>query len=503
MSIWSNIKSAFQPRYTINFRMEDALAFIQGQSESELYKTQPHLRTVISFLADNVAQVGIKEFRRVSDTDRPRVTDDVLINLLGRPNRDMTGYELMRQLVSDLALFDIAYWLVVQDPERDADRFGSWKIQPIPPSWVTARSEGSVFAPAVYRIDSGLGEGYRDVPASSMVVFHGWNPTDPTMGVTPVRALKDVINEQVQAWSYRTQMWKRGGRVGMFLSRPKDAPRWEEQDRKRFMQGWKEFQDKGALAGSTPLIEDGMDLKRVGFSAREDEFLEVTKLSLQTVAQVYHVNPVMVGILDNANFSNTREFRKMLYSETLGPTIRMIEDRINAFLAPMVGAVPDAYVEFDIRSKLSGDFEEQAAVLSTSVGAPWITPNEARATQNLPAVDGGDVLTVPLNVTQGGQASPRDGGPPAREPTGPDESAEQSKQVVERWKGRLSKSVSSRLGAGAKPEDIDWMKWSGELQADLACATGGDPIVAGLQAMKETQAMQQHFKEAHHADQAD
>ena len=66
----------------------------------------------------------------------------------------------------------------------------------------------------------------------------------------------------------------------------------------------------------------------------------------------------------------------MLYSETLGPTMRMIEDRINTFLAPKVGA-PDAnYIEFDIRSKLSGDFEEQASVMSTSVGAPWITPNE-------------------------------------------------------------------------------------------------------------------------------
>lgn len=500
MTLWTTIKSAFQPRYTINFQLEDALAVIQGQSEAELYKTQPHLRTVISFLADNVAQVGIKEFKRESDTDRPRVTDDVFINLLSHPNQDMTGYELMRCLVADLALYDTAYWLVTQDSSRDSDRFNSWQIRPIPPSWVTAKSEGNVFAPATYRIDSGQGDGYKDIPASSMIIFHGWNPTDPSGGVTPVRALKDVINEQIQAWSYRTQMWKRGGRIGMYLSRPKDAPKWDEKDSNRFKQGWKEFQDKGALAGSTPLLEDGMTMQRVGFSAREDEFLEVTKLSLQTVAQVYHVNPVMVGILDNANFSNTKEFRKMLYSETLGPTIRMIEDRLNTFLAPMIGAETGTYVEFDIRSKLSGDFEEQASVLSTSVGAPWITPNEARATQNLPSIDGGDCLTVPLNVTQGGQASPQDGGEPVRPPA--QATDDDTKKVIAGWKKRLETSVKSKMGAGTSLDDIHWLKWSTELQTDLVIVAKMDQFNAGLTAMNETHTMRQYFKETAHADQA-
>ena len=109
----------------------------------------------------------------------------------------------------------------------------------------------------------------------------------------------------------------------------------------------------------------------------------------------------------------------MLYSETLGPTMRMIEDRINTFLAPKVGTPEANYIEFDIRSKLSGDFEEQASVMSTSVGAPWITPNEARASQNLPRLEGGDELVVPLNVTKGGQASPQDGGDPRVPPTAP------------------------------------------------------------------------------------
>ena len=60
----------------------------------------------------------------------------------------------------------------------------------------------------------------------------------------------------------------------------------------------------------------------------------------------------------------------MLYSETLGPTLARIEERINAFLVPRVSSNPDSYVEFNIEEKLQGSFEEQAAIISTSTGAP-------------------------------------------------------------------------------------------------------------------------------------
>lgn len=480
MSFMSRLRDWLAPSYSLTLNVPDMVERIQGQSPAELYETQPHLRTVISFIADNIAQVSLKEYQRVSDTDRRRVTDDTLIRLLKRPNPDMTGYELLRRLASDMCLYDSAYWLV----SRDADSPLGWSIRPIPPAWVTSVRGGTVFAPGSYHVDNGRG-GAMDVPAASMLVFHGYNPLDPASGSTPVRALKDVINEQIQAWSYRTQVWQRGGRIGAVLVRPKDAPAWSEEDRNRFIRSWQEFKDKGARAGDTPLLEDGMTLQRVGFSAREDEFLEVTKLSLQTVASVYHVSPVMVGILDNANYSNTKEFRKMLYGQTLGPLLRQIEERLNQALAPMLGTDPSDYLEFDVRAKLSGDFEEQASVLSTSVGAPWITPNEARATQNLPAMPGGDTLVTPLNVTKGGQASPQDGG-------AVQSSLAQGKKqaVVAGWRSRITRTVRSRMGAGRKPDGDDWRNWESQLAADLTDA-GMDQTTAGLAASTETRRLRE------------
>lgn len=479
-------------------------SMILGLTPEELYRTQPHLRIVLSFVARNIAHLGLHSFERKADGDRQRLRDDPLALLLKYPNPNLTQFELLETLASDVGLYDVAYWWV----HEDADRPSGWRITPVPPSWVAEQRGGNAFAPAEYIVVAPSGERVP-VPAADMLVFHGWNPGRPKHGTSPVETLKQILAEQVQAWSYREQIWQRGGRVGAYLTRPKEAA-WSDAARERFAKDWKDRWTgrDGKKAGGTPILEDGMELKRLGFNAREEEWVEVSKVALSTVAGVYHVNPVMVGILDNANFSNTKEFRKMLYSETLGPTLARFEDRINAFLVPRIAQGRDLYVEFNIEEKLQGDFEEQAAILSTSTGAPWMTRNEARALRNLPAIEGGDVLVVPLNVLTGAQASPRDSGT-QNERSGraiakaavdigelrvlesgrksgtvrakaqaPATHVAKAAEVVAAFFDRQRKSVLSRLGA----KDASWWdedRWNDELSADLlALALNTTPEVA-------------------------
>ena len=456
---------------------------ILGLTPEELYRTQPQLRIVLSFVARNVAHLGLKAYERTSDTDRRRMRDDPLARLLARPNREQTLFEVLEGLASDLGLYDVAYWWLRE--VVDAPSGAGWEIQPIPPAWVQSQTGGGVFVRGDTKFMTPNGTRFT-IPADELVVFHGWNPGQPQKGTSPVETLKQILAEQVQAWSYREQIWQRGGRVGAYITRPAGAA-WSDTARERFVS---EFKARwtgmdGSKAGGVPVFEDGMEMKRLGFGAREEEWSEVAKLALSTTAAVYGVNPVMVGILDNANFSNTKEFRKMLYSETLGPTLARIEDRINTFIVPRVTRTANAYVEFNIEEKLQGDFEEQAAILSTSAGAPWMTRNEVRALRNLPALAGGDELVVPLNVLTGGQASPRDSGEQNRNgvPSGllavkaaPTRSVKSSDvdqeeyvavagNVLKRFFERQRRDVLSRLGA--KADWWDAARWDRELSDDL------------------------------------
>src|SRR5699024_12666713 len=68
------------------------------------------------------------------------------------------------------------------------------------------------------------------------------------------------------------------------------------------------------------------------------------------------------------------------------------------------------FVKLNVESMLRGSFEEQAKIMSTSTGGPWMTRNEARALMDMSPLDEGDELIVPKNVSEGGQSSPQDGG---------------------------------------------------------------------------------------------
>lgn len=461
----------------VEYNLDDVLGSLTVE---KLWRTQPHLRTVVSFKARNIAQLGMHTFERVSDTDRRRVRDSTAAMLLSDPNEYQTGYDLVFSLVSDRSLYGEAIWWVT----RDLDRPSGWRIDPISPAWVTGRGGGSVWAPEWYEMKTRADAKPQRVPASDLVIFRDWSPgsSEPT---SPVEALRATIAEQIHALVYRQQVWQRGGRVGDVLVRPVGAPEWSEEARKRFSRDWKEkwTGDDGPQAGGTPILEDGMDLKKVRFSAREEEWVEATKLALATVAQVYHINPTMVGLLDNANYSNVREFRKMLYGDTLGPDIVSIASIVNSRLHTMVGEPESNYSEFNIEEKLRGNFEEQTQALASAVGAPYMTRGEARALRNLPAIDGDDALVTPLNVLIGGQSSPSDSGSqnlasgrvqsksaPVRFKAGDLETegyAAKAAEILSTHFARQRKAVLSALGAKAAGDWWDEDRWNEELAADL------------------------------------
>lgn len=437
---------------------------ILGMGPADLWRTQPYLRTVVTFMARNIAQLGLHTFRRVSDTDRQRLADHPAALLFRKPNPTTTTYELLYQLVSDLAIYDRAYLYLTPDAVSQS----GYRLTRIPPSWIVGIEGGDLFSPAAFlaapRNVSYLSATRQvTLPADQVLYFHGWHPDDPRLGSSPVDALKQILAEQVHAQAYRSQVWRNGGRPSAAITRPADAPKWSPDAKERFKLDWQQrYAGDGATeGGGTPILEDGMALAKIGFSAHEEEFVDAAKLAINVVASVYHVNPTMIGILDNANYSNVREFRRMLYGDTLGPVLAQIEDRINTFLVPALPDPADVYVEFNLAEKLQGSFEEQALALQTAVGRPWMLADEARARFNMPKLGGdADQLITPMNVTTGGQASPTDSGTQnvTPEPTKPEAAS------LSAFLARQEQAIRSRLGGKAAWWDA--LRWDAELARD-------------------------------------
>ena len=474
---------------------------VRGMSASRLYETQPALRSVISFLADNVAGLPLKCYVRESDTSRPRDTTSALARLLESPNGWQTEHELVRATVSDYLLNDVAYWLSIP-----YDNDAGWVVASIPSEWVQPKTADGMEI-SEYIVANPVSNTRVAVKASDVIRFAGWSPHGSADTCTRIDALKEILSEQIAAWNFRNATWRNGGRVQQWISRPLDAE-WSEGARERFATSWKNkfAGDNGTDTGGTPLLEDGMRLETTQFNAREAQWAEATKLSREDVCAVYHVNPSLIYHTDAQTYASAKDNARALYADTLAPLLDMLQQRINAYLVPQLGLTPDHYCEFDLDAKLRGSFEEQAQVIQSSVGAPWITRNEARARFNLPAIEGGSELVVPLNVLEGGQASPTDSdgtvesfaaevgvkSAPLRFKGEPmDADAREIADLLARFFARQARSVTPRLEKAAKADDFpDWWdaeRWDRELADDLAPVFKRQAAAAGRAAINALQ----------------
>jgi hypothetical protein len=318
------------------------------------------------------------------------------------------------------------------------------------------------------------------------VRFSTYSPGNPGGYVSPISALRQTLEEQIQAGSFRRELWKSSGRLNAQIIRPKDVKPWDDETRKKWVTAFREaWGPGGSKAGSIPLLEDGMEIKPFSTSFREQQWAESIKLSREAVAAAYGINPSLVWHSDTQTYASSKDNARALYAECLGPVLQMLQQRINAFLLPMIGADAGTYVEFDLSEKLKGSFEERASILQSSVGGPWMTRNEARADNNLPPIEGGDELIVPLNVVAGGQASPQDthmdtySGPSSVKEilikansetavnVAPGENElEAMQEVISKFIKHQAKSVLPKLGAKAA-EWWDADRWDEELTEDL------------------------------------
>ncbi len=358
----------------------------ESKTYAELWRTQPQIRTVVSFLARNVAQLGLHLFRRVSDLDRERVTEHPLSELIARPNPFTTPYRLWESVVSDLAIFDNAVLLKVRLPDQPMS------VVRVDPSRVQVVGDNP-FVATSYKIDK------LELKPENVIHFRGYSPLDARWGMSPMESLRELLSEDRQATQYREQLWRNGARASGYLERPVEAPQWSPEGKERFRAGWQAQYTGGATgAGGTPILEDGMKYVPASTNPKDAQWIEGRKLTREEVTSAYHIPLTLVGILDHATYSNISEQHKMLYQDTLGPTLQMIQQELALQLFPDFGDVEGLYVEFNIAEKLRGNFEEQAQQMQTSVGGPWMTRNEARARANLPQLPDGDQLINPLNL---------------------------------------------------------------------------------------------------------
>ncbi|AZS11702.1 portal protein [Arthrobacter phage Maja] len=478
-------------RQNVDARTRLAITSDYTADYSKIWESHGSVQTVVNFLGRNIASLGIHLFQRQGDTDRRRVTDHPIARLLSKPHPRVTRYSFFDTMVRDVAIFE--RYLAVKIKLQDGSPGGLIRIAP--PMFTPVGGDWMI--PEAFEIRGDKGK--KIVAATDCIYILGYSPKGDIGGVSPIESLRSILAEEYEAARQRSQAFRNGARVNGYIERPREAPDWSREARERFRAGWRgQYGGGGSDAYGTPILEDGMKFVAATQSARDLQYIESRKLTREEAAAAYFIPPPMVGILDNATFSNVKEQHKHLYQDTLGPWLQRIQQELMLQLFEDFPGTDDLYLEFNLEEKMRGSFEEQAALLQAAIGGPYMSRNEGRAKVNLPAIEGADDLIVPLNVITGGQASPQDSGSqnlaasPGRrvkstefEIKAPEEIPEDHQKamakVFARFFARQRRSVLS-----AAKKDPDWWdaeRWDKELRDDLLKESLGVTKAAALTAL--------------------
>lgn len=498
MGLIDRIKLAFTPSMRVSYEFSDSPSNVLNYDAIKLYKTQDNLQAVINYRANAIAQLPLKVYSRKAETERDRDRNSTAAKLIYKPNNYQTQFEFLYGTLIEWDVFGSVYWLVTPN----ADTESGYEINIIPSQWVVQTERGSAYgSEAIYVRRRNGGETVR-IPKQYYIHFSLYAPGNPSGYMSPISSLRQTLLEQIEAAGFRSKLWKSSGRLNAQIIRPKDVQPWDEQTRDKWIEMFRAaWGSGGSNEGKIPLMEDGMEIKPFQTSFREQQWAESVKLNRETCAAAYQMNPSMIWHSDSQTYASAKDNARALYSDSLGPLIQRLQQRINAFLFPMIGADANLYCEFDMNEKLRGSFEETASILQSAVGGPWMTRNEARARLNLPPLEGGDDLIVPLNVVEGGQASPQDTHMDTQEPmttiethekcscgchvkevkddnelhfkgASTKEEDEKVSEVLTAFFERQKKSVLPKIGASD-----DWWneeRWNDELTADLI------PVVSSI-----------------------
>ena len=352
-------------------------------SYSEIYKRQLWVAVVVNKRAGMVSRLPLPVYQRTADGGRERTTDHPYARLLNRPNSKHDRVLFWTWTAATWDIYGETFWAKVRDK-------GGRPIELIPlhPTAMSLELDGTW----TYR--SATAE-VTKIPPSDLVHFRTYNPDSMTRGLSKLEPLRDTLQNEDAARRATSAFWRNGARPSVALTHPANL---SEKAQARLKLQWDQIATGVDNTGKSVVLEEGMKPEVLQITNDEAQYIETRKLNREEVVAAFDMPPPAVHILDHATFSNITEQFRSVYRDTMAPILNYFEAVLETHLRGSVrpGASEpdfgdDVYAEFLLDEVLRGSFEARQEAYKA---ADYMTVAEKRERENLPYVEGTDVILV-------------------------------------------------------------------------------------------------------------
>lgn len=362
-----------------------ATGFVDANRASGLAVAQ----ACISVISQNLAAMPLNVYQHGENGGRDRAKTHPLHSCLhDRFNDQMTAFEGREYLVVSLLTAGNAFARIETNARGQAVA-----LHPLHPALVTV--EKLETGRLRYRVSDPRGGSKVHIQDEILHLRYRLGP-DGIMGASPIQLARETFSLALTQQEQATRQAGKAFRPEGALVFPQSIGGEKKTD------ALEKLRDRvtGDVSTSGILVLDGgVEWKSLSLSSKDAEFLESRKLSNMDVARTFSVPPTVVGITDNATYSNVDGESRALVVRCLAPMARRVEQAMNAALLTAEGR-KRFFVEHDLAGLLRGDLKARYEAYRIGREWGWLSPNEIRGWENLRGIENGDEYLSPLNMTE-------------------------------------------------------------------------------------------------------
>ena len=314
--------------------------------------------------------------------------DHEILDLLDKPNKFMTGFEMFKEISIDLDLLGNAYIYKVKDGKGKTLEL--WLLRS---DWVKIiPDEKELIKGYEYRVPGGKMQKYD---FDEVIHIKETNPKSSFYGLPTVKPAIEIIRSLVYAIRWNMNFFYNSARPDFIIF---TKTRMNDKDREDFKKAWQS--QFGGLEKSHRfgmLWGEDTKIEKLTQTLRDMEFNKLTEMSTTQILAAFGVPKSIVGMMG----MNRAEAEAQIYtflSETIEPRYKMINEKLNEFLVSEYG--DKFYLDYvdptpENRDAMVKEYE-------IALKSNWMVINEVRDKEGLPPLDGGWDFYLPVAMIPAG-----------------------------------------------------------------------------------------------------
>ena len=211
-------------------------------------------------------------------------------------------------------------------------------------------------------------------------------------GTSRVDALKDNFGLAIALESYAARFFGQGVSMAGHIEFPSNLTPEQAKDLSDGFSarhgGFRKSHKVGVLSGGAKFVSTSIENDKA-------QFIDSRRMAVEDIARAFKIPPHLLGLPGTNTFSSVEQNNIAFVTHTLRPIIGILEAGFSTLLTSEPGG-ENAFIKFSIDGLLRGDANSRFSAYSQGLTSGWLTINDVRRLEDLPAVEGGEITRVPL-----------------------------------------------------------------------------------------------------------